>query len=468
MGFKSHLFGLETFYSQYKNTYGLTYISEVGNNDDLINRYKIGRPLQVFDPTYSVKPPKQEVLHNLLKTNGFWKFSENGKLKFQYSFQFNDRKEYFPRRGNLSEIPAFHTGLSTHNLSVNFQQKWNSVWKTEIGGNYQNQINENISGTKIDPTIPNFTNISFGGYVIQKYKHNPLELTAGIRYDYKTENVAGIRRSKRYHSGRTFNNVVCSLSGTYKWENVSFTSNFGVASRSPHVSELHSYGLKHGGLSFLVGDKNLKSENGLKWINNIAYEKGKLSVNFSGFVQKINNYIYEQPTFEEVNLWGGLYTKSYYKQANAFFRGFDLNFCFRFDENFNYLAKGALIYATNLDTNGYFPFMPSENFEQEIRFNKTFENQVFNEVYAGFTHRFVAKQHRIDKTSDLIVDSPKSYHLFNISAGFTSTKFKNKQVSFHISVDNLFDNLYKEYTNRYRYFAHDLGKNFQVKTIFNF
>lgn len=468
VGYKSEKFGAEAFYSRFYTELGVFFGSHIGNREDLLERFNIGRPLRTYPASYAINAPKQEVVHHLVKANAFWKPFSKGKFDFQYAFQFDDRKEFSVRRLDRTKTPALFMELSTHSLSLNYKINWNEHWMSEVGSSYTYQINYNVPGTGIVPVIPNFASAGIGIFAIQKYRTPKLELEAGVRYDYDILDVKGITEySKRYQDTKTFRNTVYNIGGVYKIANWRFTSNVGVAWRAPHVSELYSNGLHHGAAIYEKGDKNLGSERGMKWISSVSYQTNKILIQISGFLQKIQDYIYDEPTTETITTFSGEYPIFQYKQNNAFFRGADLKVKYQFHPNWEYMLKGATVYATNLDNNGYFPFIPSERIENEMKFSKLFNKGLLSDFYCSLQYSFVAKQTRFNSTTELVASTPDAYHLFNINAGF-SIPVKTKTLSVYLSVDNLTDKLYKEYTNRFRYYAHETGRNIQLKTVFKF
>jgi iron complex outermembrane receptor protein len=62
---------------------------------------------------------------------------------------------------------------------------------------------------------------------------------------------------------------------------------------------------------------------------------------------------------------------------------------------------------------------------------------------------------------------PPSYFLWDFAAG-VSLKSGQKRFDFRVAAENLLNKSYREYTNRFRYYADDMGRNFiiSVKCIF--
>jgi iron complex outermembrane receptor protein len=66
------------------------------------------------------------------------------------------------------------------------------------------------------------------------------------------------------------------------------------------------------------------------------------------------------------------------------------------------------------------------------------------------------------------VAPPEGYVNFKLSGGF-DIEFENENnLNVFISIDNLFNNSYRDYLNRFRYYADDLGRNVSLKLSYTF
>ncbi|MDO5104588.1 TonB-dependent receptor [Capnocytophaga sp.] len=466
-GIEKERWNAELFYSRYYNETAVFYGSHIGNLDDLLARFEIGRPLTTYPFSYQINAPKQEVVHHLLKAKASVRLREAGKLTFQYAFQDNIRKEFNVRRLDRTRIPALNMHLSTHSADISWENVYGR-WHSQLGAGASRQVNYNQPGTGVVPIIPNYASFGWGAFAIQKYSSGKWEAEGGLRYDYKILNADGYDAfSQRYGGNRTFHNITYSLGGNYKVsDNWSLTSNIGVAWRAPHVSELYSNGLHHGAGTYDVGDENLQSETGVKWISSVGYQGEKLSVAADFFVQLIQNYIFDAPTGETKTLFSGVYPIFRYQQADAFFRGADLQLTYRFLPNWSYGLQASVVYANELRSEKYFPYIPSERISNEISFELPKLGR-WQAVYFSAKHRFVAKQTRFNPEQELVSDTPDAYNLFELGLGGKLPVGK-QQIGVHLSAENLFNELYKEYTNRFRYYAHDLGRNIQLRLVYSF
>lgn len=466
-GFEQEKWGAEAFYSQYNNEAGVFYGSHIGNLDDLRLRFEIGRPITTYPFSYQINAPKQKVLHHLAKLKGFVRLPFGGKITAQYAYQEDIRQEYNVRRLDRSSIPALDMNLSTHSLDVSWENSYQR-WKSQLGGSFSEQVNYNEPGTGVVPVIPNFALVGIGAFGIQKYATERWEAELGLRYDYKTLNADGYDSfGERYGGSHTFHNLTYLLGGSYKPHNRwGVTSNLGVAWRAPHVNELYSNGLHHGAGTYDIGDSSLKAETGVKWITSVKYEAKKFAVNADLFVQVIKNYIYDAPTGEVRTLFSGVYPIFQYQQADAFFRGGDLELSYAFLPELTYKIRASVVYANELKTKAYFPFIPSERVGQEVHYELP-ELGRWRSVYLFAKHQFVAKQTHFDPAKELVSSTPNAYHLFDVGLG---GKFLlgEQSLAVHLSAENVLNELYKEYTNRFRYYTHDIGRNVQLRLTYSF
>ena len=63
---------------------------------------------------------------------------------------------------------------------------------------------------------------------------------------------------------------------------------------------------------------------------------------------------------------------------------------------------------------------------------------------------------------------PGAYHLLNFvsSIGFKSENGGNYKIN--LRIENLFNNLYKNYLNRLRYFTHEMGRNIMLSVSYSY
>ena len=477
IGMRQEAGSAELFYSRYENESGVFYGSHIGNLDDLLARFEIGRPLTTYPFSYSIEAPKQKVIHHLLKAKAYYFLPFGGKLTAQYAFQKDIRQEFSVRRLDRTRIPALNMWLTTHLAEVFWENMDTQHWKTLVGGSFSLQDNYNQPGTGVVPVIPNFASVGYGAFAIEKYHKDNWNAEAGLRYDYKYLSADGYDMySQRYGGEHDFHNITYSLGGAWQaTPHTALSSNIGVAWRAPQVNELYSSGLHHGAGTYNLGEASLSPETGAKWITSLSYthpERG-IYLTADAYVQLIKNYIYDYPTGETRTLFSGVYPIFQYTQADALFRGVDIDASLRlaqwgaFAQRLSYGLRGSVVFANELKTDRYFPFIPAPRLSQSLEW-KAQPKGLFQTLEASIGHTFVAKQIRFEPSQELVATTPDAYHLFEAAVGGTIAIAEQQTLSVRFSCENLFNQLYKEYTNRFRYYAHDLGRNVYLRLNYNF
>ena len=477
IGLRQEAGSAELFYSRYENESGVFYGSHIGNLDDLLARFEIGRPLTTYPFSYSIEAPKQKVIHHLLKAKAYYFLPFGGKLTAQYAFQKDIRQEFSVRRLDRTRIPALNMWLTTHLAEVFWENMDTQYWKTLVGGSFSLQDNYNQPGTGVVPVIPNFASVGYGAFAIEKYHKDNWNAEAGLRYDYKYLSADGYDMySQRYGGEHDFHNITYSLGGAWQaTPHTALSSNIGVAWRAPQVNELYSSGLHHGAGTYNLGEASLSPETGAKWITSLSYthpERG-IYLTADAYIQLIKNYIYDYPTGETRTLFSGVYPIFQYTQADALFRGVDIDASVRlaqwgaFAQRLSYGLRGSVVFANELKTDRYFPFIPAPRLSQSLEW-KAQPKGLFQTLEASIGHTFVAKQTRFEPSQELVATTPDAYHLFEAAVGGTIAIAEQQTLSVRLSCENLFNQLYKEYTNRFRYYAHDLGRNVYLRLNYNF
>ncbi len=105
------------------------------------------------------------------------------------------------------------------------------------------------------------------------------------------------------------------------------------------------------------------AENSLKWVNSLELDGKKGNLELTGYVNRIQNYIYLNPTGQTFVSLRGTFNVYEYLQANALFYGIDLSGSYGFGQQWEGYFKGSLIRAKNMETQAYFPFIPSDRMD---------------------------------------------------------------------------------------------------------
>ena len=166
-----------------------------------------------------------------------------------------------------------------------------------------------------------------------------------------------------------------------------------------------------------------------------------------------------------ITVLSGCYPLFRYQQTAATLYGMDADLSFAFTNWLSYKLSASLIRAKDLSAGRYLPFMPAPRLRQELSFSTQIGN---SSLRFSVAHRFVAKQRCFDPASDLLPDTPPSYHLWSSSAEFGTPLPHGARLRLVLEGDNLLNKEYKEYTNRARYFTHERGRSLRGALIITF
>lgn len=114
----------------------------------------------------------------------------------------------------------------------------------------------------------------------------------------------------------------------------------------------------------------------------------------------------------------------------------------------------------------------------------TYRKSDWNNFYVSLNSQFIAKQNRfpdnnftaeiIDTNTgefeEVLVDistPPDAYHLLNFSSGM-DFKVQNTDFNINLKINNLFNTNYRNYLNRQRYYADEIGTNIMLQLKVNY
>ncbi|MFN8888569.1 MAG: TonB-dependent receptor [Cyclobacteriaceae bacterium] len=493
--------GIDIFYSHFNTSIGILRGTSVESIEDLANAMERTVPQYTTDFTYDIKQPRQSVQHDLVKINAHIEKGKN-EFRFQYGFQSNRRTEYDFRRGSLREIPALGFQLYTQTLDAEWQRTHSSRWQSSWGINALYQNNNKIDGTQTIPFIPNFDHITMGLFVVEKISLRQWMLELGLRYDVKNYDVIGFDlNNKLYHSTIDFQNASGTVSVKRRLTSTSsFTSSFSSAWRPPNVAELYSIGTHQSAASIEYGlllsettsevrpyeKSGVNVEKAFKWVVGYKLEKPRFTTEITVYVNYIFDFIYLKPRGITQSL-RGIFPYFRYTQTDASFMGIDFFSNYKINSFWTLTGKASYLRATDETQNDYLVFIPANRVDLGVRYESNPEKKWSWSAESKL--RWVANQSRAPQviTPRQIIEAqaqgidivaqrpgnfdfkaaPDGYALISLSVGAT-WKLKSSKCEIRLSADNLTNQSFREYTNRLRYFADDVGRNITLGLHYSF
>ena len=462
------------YFSQFGTELGIFQGAHVGTKDDILARIAWGRPFDHYNFSYNIASPKQKVSHQLAKLSYSYHLTENKIIESTYSLQRNHRREYDLRRVESDDTPMADIVLTT--------QQFEAIYKnlnSQIGISGSLQVNNNIAGTGTTPITPNFDNHNVAVFAGHKITYGDHYIDFGARYDYKYFDAAGYRYDYNNPNSdgsvsqylltdqRHFHNFSGILGHSLNIQpNLTWKSNLSLAWRAPSASELYSDGIHHGTGTYEIGDIKLKSEQGYKWSNSMAYTSSWLAFHADLYGQLIHNYIYSTPNPDSVRQTiRGTFPIFEYKQDNALFYGMDIQADIKLNPQLIYEFTFSSVRAKNTTQDSYLPYIPADRLNHSITYH--FLEKENRNTYLKVKHHYQAKQNRYEPDSDFS-SPPASYHTLDFIAN-TSWKFSNsKSINVLLSIENVLNKAYKDYLDRFRYYTHSIGRNTAIKINYTF
>ena len=463
IAYRRETYGVEAYYSQYNAKIGIFTGSHVGNLNDLLMAFNSPQPIATAGLAYPIGRPYQVVNHHLLKVSGYKNLKKAGKLEVVYSYQ-NDRRREFQADVVYSTNPAIKYkpqvdfSLGTHTVEVLFSHLPRNGFSGMVGasGMWQNNDYRGLL-----PLIPDYRNLGAGVFAFERWSQEHITIEAGVRYDYRQMRVLD-----KHNADLRYQNVSGSIGIQYRpavhW---SLSAHYGSAWRPPAASELYISGIHQSAASYELGDSTLRREQAHTFNVAARYDGPRVQVEVGGYANLINNYIYAKPAMQVVTLVSGTYPLFRYTQANVLFTGADIDVDYNIWKGFHWLNKTSLIWSYNRSTRDYLVLTPTHRMENTLRYTWKKAGPL-KELYVGITNIAVARQTRVPANSDY-VNPPAGYILFNADFGF-AVPLGPRKLAVNATVYNFTNRAYRDYLNRFRYFADEAGVNFVLRLKFSF
>lgn len=500
VGKRDFIQGWEAYYSFFDTEIGILRASHIGNVDDLIQSINNERPNIINDFIYAIERPNQDVSHHLGKLNYYRRIEGFGKWAVQYDFQKNRRFEYDIRVGDDADKASLDLQLTTHSLLTDLKFDAKDGFDLKIGllGRYQNNFANPDTGVR--RLIPDYDKYDLGIFGVAEYKLNDSwTLDGGLRYDFNRINAKKFYRTSRWEErgyDQDFSDIVLEDMGTqlltnpiFNFHNFSGSAglnfemdsdnllrvNYTYSQRAPNPAELFSEGLHHSAARIELGDLRIRSEKSSKV--SISLERNSLNWGYTiaPFMNSIRDFILLEPTGAEFTIRGAFPVWSY-RQTDAALFGLDISLYKNWNTNIRSEHSFSWVRGTDIVTDIPLINIPAANLNNSIEF----KIPSWNNFTFGMESRFVFEQKRFppnitvfspEQQQDVPLDintPPPAYHLVGLNAEKSFSLRNDNDLTVGISATNLLNTSYRDYLNRLRYFVDDMGRNINLRVIYNY
>jgi iron complex outermembrane receptor protein len=450
-------------FSIYQYQIGILRGSHIGNLSDLEEAFSRETPFFTEDRiSYVINKPNQSVLHNTVQLNHLQDLKK-GELNLSYNFQYNQRKEFDVRRS--SDKASLFLNLQSQEVQISYKSRIKKL-KYEFGSQYQHKLNFNDPDLNVQALIPNYTINQLSVFSIQELEFKRFVLDFGLRYEYQTMLAKYFEDGDMITPLSLFNNYAFSIGALHHMaDGLSSRTNVSYISRSPEVNELYSSGLHHGAAAIELGNKNFTNER--MWSVNQSFTFVKddvFQIEVSPYYQFFYNYIQLNPQEELQLTIRGAFPVFSYESSKASIAGFDLGMRTQVYPHLYWALQSAIVRGVNLENNNPLSFMPADYIQNGFNYSMPLKKKL-QEISFGLNGRNVWQQIRVPDFD--FAAAPKGFFLLGAEiAG--KLQFNKLRMNWQIEATNLLNVSYRDYLNRWRYFADDLGANIALRTKFIF
>jgi iron complex outermembrane receptor protein len=243
--------------------------------------------------------------------------------------------------------------------------------------------------------------------------------------------------------------------------------------RAPDIAEMFSDGLHHSLATIEYGNPFLKSETTQKFVINVEKQIGNFRYNFSPYFSQGQNYIIIEPTGFELTIRGAFPVWEY-RAVSSTIRGIDLDLSLQLNEHIKFSNNSSWIEGYEKESKTPLINIPPFTTTNQIQFSlpnwKSFlmvlssksslrQNQFPNH---NFETSVVENGVRMKKLVD-ISTPPRGYHLLGMEFHWGPYPFFSDKISVSLIFDNMLNASYRNYLNRLRFYADEMGRNMMLQ-----
>jgi iron complex outermembrane receptor protein len=467
--------GVEIFYSQFNTRLGIFSGSHIGNVTDLWNAIQQKDPPDYIRDagfTYKIDRPYQQIQHQLLKIKSWKNTGDFGRMNLIVSGQINQREEYDIKRfASSSNAPQLNMRIGTVLTELLWDHYNTGRWRGTIGASFIYQDNQYLRRL----FIPNYQSFNAGIFITEKYNYRKWDFEGGIRYDYKSIYNTTDNENKFSYPDLNFNNLSGNIGAQYRLNgSTRLLINTSTAWRAPQVNELYANGLHHGAARLERGNQNLQAERALTVGTGLIYNQSWLELDVNAYFKKINGFIFLRPDFPPELTIRGAFPVFSYNQTDARLHGLDISAVVHVNEHIDINLQGSVLRAWDLQKKEWIIQMPADRFELQASYQFANTGKIFD-TYISAGASYVARQIRVPSTGNIELPDtnpvvkqsdylmpPPAYWLAKFEAG-TKFRWVHQNCNIIFSVMNLFDHVYRDYMNAFRYFSDEMGRNISLR-----
>ena len=405
--------------------------------------------------SYRIERPFQQSAHYLGKVRSRYQWNEQHESSISLSYQKDVREEFdiIRRSVQCPDCPQLYFELQNRQAEiVHHIRKEGRELTAGLTGQYQSNVVERRI------LIPNFRLWQGAAFVSSSLYQGAWAFETGFRLESRRQQIFRFIENRldqpvfRYLYWMA--NAGARLEISHHWH---ARLNVQASQRPPSVIELFSNGVHLGSASFEKGDENLVPERIVGVNASVHHESEHMDVLLNLFLNYSGNYIYLSPVKDSIILSiRGPYPFFRYQQTSVRMLGGDLSALWKISEFWQLHWQASLIRSRDLSAGTPLIFQQADRTGIQLRWKGRLRGEGKWQLAAEAGPLFVARQSRAPETD--FVAAPPGYSLWNARLSLSKTSGKYP-LEASVESQNLLNAAYRDYLNRFRYFAWDTGRN---------
>lgn len=453
--------GVELYSSYLYHTIGIFSGAEVGNLADLQLAITNQKPIENNFFSRNIDRANQNVWHSLNKVKVCYHFSENELVEWVYGFQQNNRREFdaglpFNEQLVQNNTPDAYFNLLTHSNDVRYTKTIKGKTRILAGLQLLNQSNV-FRGLEYRAIVPNYRMWNAGAFTAISHEYKKYTFDAGLRYDQRQlmsfiSNLAtaNVDQFQNEFGSLSFSaGLKKTISSTLNW-----FMQLGSAWRQPNAYELYGNGLHQATASFDFSNPDLKTERVWSLSGGFRKQSKLTSYEVSLFSSYFDHYIYLNPLPQPVITIAGAFPAFAQQQSPALISGIDAALERKFLESYFIRTSAHFIYGYNFKIEDHLIYMPPLRIKSRI-------GKQIGKLQWNVTGNYVFEQFFAPENVDFAPPPPSFFILQS------EISYQHKAFRFAVVGDNVTNSRYRNYLNRFRYFADEPGVNLIFKIHYN-
>ena len=308
-------------------------------------------------------------------------------------------------------------------------------------------LDRDYSSIGEEALAPPTTQNSFAAFLYEEVNFRHLSLQFGGRLDHTSFDPDGAAIGRDDAIPRDFTEFSGSVGALgHLRDDLTLAVNFARAARNPSLEELYNLGPHPGNFAFEIGDPDLPTEVGYGFDVSLRYRSNRLLVEGTGFLNRINDFIFP---FQTGEIEDGLLVVNFIS-ADSELRGFEAHLDAGLTPDLWLIFGGDTVRGEVRDGGSPLPRIPPYRLWTGLRYENNgfhLEGEVKN----------VGEQTRVYGA-----DTPTDgYTVLNFHGSYQLTSGKTVH-TFTVRLDNATDELYRNHLSYIKDLTPEIGRSLKA------